>query len=67
MFLSSWVDHKRLQQRPEFIYGHGLLTGIRNAGVHLKAWDTLAGNRNLWYAFTQQKNIHCNATGGGYA
>jgi hypothetical protein len=69
MFLSSWVDHKRLQQRPQFNYGHGLLRGIRNAGVHwhLKAWDTLAGDRNLWCAITQEKNFHCNAAGGGYA
>jgi hypothetical protein len=44
-----------------------LLRDIRNAGVHLKAWDTLAGDRNLWHAITQQKNVHCNAAGGGYA
>jgi hypothetical protein len=50
-----------------FNYGHGLLRDIRNAGVHLKAWDTLAGDRNLWHAITQQKNVHCNAAGGGYA
>ena len=67
MFLSSWVDHKRLQQRPQFNFGHGLLRDIRNAGVHLKAWDTLAGNWNLWHAITQQKNVHCNAARGGYA
>ena len=67
MFLSSWVDHKRPQQRPQFTYGHGLLRDLRNAGVHLKAWDTLAGDRNLWHAITQQKNVHCNAAGGGYA
>ena len=67
MFLSSWVDHKRPQQRPQFTYGHGLLRDLRNAGVHLKAWDTLAGDRNLWHAITQQKNVHCNAACGGYA
>ena len=67
MFLSSWVDHKRPQQRPQFNYGHGLLRDLRNAGVHLKAWDTLASDRNLWHAITQQKNVHCNAAGGGYA
>ena len=67
MFLSSWVDHKRPKQRPQFTYGHGLLRDLRNAGVHLKAWDTLAGDRNLWHAITQQKNVHCNAAGGGYA
>jgi hypothetical protein len=67
MILSSWVDHKRPQQRPQFSYGHGLLRDIRNAGVHLKAWDTLAGDRNLWHAITQQKNVHCNAAVCGYA
>jgi hypothetical protein len=67
MFLSSWVDHKRPQQRPQFNYDHGLLRDIRNAGVHLKAWDTLAGDRNLWHAILQQKNVNCNAAGGGYA
>jgi hypothetical protein len=56
--LSSWVDHKRPQQRPRFNYGHGLLRDLRNAGVHLKARDTLAGDLNLWHAITQQKNVH---------
>jgi hypothetical protein len=59
MFLSSRVDHKRQQQRPQFNYGHTLLSDIRNEGVHLKAWDTLAGELNLWHAITQQKNVHC--------
>ena len=67
IFLSSLVDHKRPQQRPQFNSGHGLLSDIRNAGIHLKAWDTLAGDRNLWHAITLQKNLHCNAAGGGYA
>jgi hypothetical protein len=67
MFLSSWVDHKRQQQRPQSNYGHGLLRDLRNAGVHLKASDTLAGDRNIWHAITQQKKVHCNAAGGDYA
>jgi hypothetical protein len=37
IFLSSWVDHKRKQQRPQSNYGHGLLRDIKNAEVHLKA------------------------------
>jgi hypothetical protein len=37
MFLSSWVDHKRPQQRPHFSYDHGLLRNLRNAGIDLKA------------------------------
>ena len=40
---------------------------FRNAGVHVKAWDTLASDRNLWHSIAQQKNVHCNANGGGYA
>ena len=67
MFLSSWVDHKRPQQRPQFNNDRGLLRDLRNAEVHLKAWDTLTGDRNLWHAIIQQKNVHCNAAGGGYA
>ena len=67
MFLSSWVDHKRPQGRPQLNYGHGLLRDLQNAGVHVKAWDTLASDRNLWHSITQQKNVHCNANGGGYA
>jgi hypothetical protein len=50
MFLSSLVDHKRPEQRPRFYYGHGQLRDIRNAGVNIKAWDALAGDRNLWHA-----------------
>ena len=65
--LSSWVDNKRPRQRPQFNYGHWLLRDLRNAGVHLKAWDTLAGDQNPWHAITQQKNVHCNAAGGDYA
>jgi len=67
MFLSSWVDHKRPQGRPQLNYGHGLLRDLQNAGVHVKAWDTLASDRNLWHSINQQKNVHCNANGGGYA
>jgi hypothetical protein len=63
MFLSSWVDDKRPKQRPQFKYGHGLLKDISNA----EAWDTLAGDRNLWHTITQQKNVYCNTAGGGYA
>jgi hypothetical protein len=32
-----------------------------------RPWDTLVGDRNLWHAITQQKNLNCNATVGGYA
>jgi hypothetical protein len=32
-----------------------LLRDLRNAGVHLKAWHTLAGDQNLWNAITPQK------------
>jgi hypothetical protein len=67
LFLSSWVDHKRPQQRPQFTYGHGLKRDLSNAGVDIKNWGSLARNRNLWHAITQQKNVHCNSNGGGYA
>ena len=67
MFLSSWVDNKRPQQRPHLNYGHGLSRDLKNAGIHIKDWDTLASDSNLWHAITQQKNVHCNAGGGGYA
>ncbi len=33
----------------------------------MKNWGSLAMNRNLWHAVTQQKNVHCNSNGGGYA
>jgi hypothetical protein len=65
MFLSSWVD--RPKQRPQSTYGHGLSRDLKNAGIPVKAWDTLASDRNLWHAITQQKNVHCNVGGGGYA
>jgi hypothetical protein len=61
------VDHKRPQQRPQFTHGHGLKRDLNNAGVHVKNWGSLAMNRNLWHAVTQQKNVHCNSNGGGYA
>ena len=40
-----------------------LLRDLRNAGLRLKAWEPLAGDRNLWHAIAQQKNVHCNAAG----
>ena len=48
------------------IYAHGLLRDLRKAGVHakLEAWDSLAGDRNLWHCITQQKNVHSNAKQG---
>ncbi len=33
----------------------------------MKEWGSLAMNRNLWHAITQQKNVHCISNGGGYA
>ncbi len=33
----------------------------------MKNWGSLAMNRNIWHAITQQKNVHCNSKGGGYA
>ena len=66
MFLSSWVDNKRPQQRPRFNYGHGLRRDLRNAGVNISDWGSLARDRGLWHAITQQKNVHCNTNGGGY-
>ena len=66
MFLSSWVDHKRPQQRPRFNYGHGLGRDLRNAGVKISDWGFLANDRTLWHAITQQKNRHCNTNGSGY-
>jgi hypothetical protein len=65
MFLSSWVDNKRPQQRPRFNYGHGLARDLRNAGVNRSDWGFLATDRTLWHAITQQKNVHCNTTSGG--
>ena len=62
MLLSSWVDNKRPRQRPQFNYGHGL----QSAGVNIRVWGSLAKNRSLWRAITQQKNVHCNFNGGGY-
>jgi hypothetical protein len=65
--LASWVDHKRPKQRPQFTYRHhdGLKRDLSNAGVDVKEWGSLAMNRNLWHAITQQKNVHCNSNGGG--
>ena len=28
-----------------------------SAGIHVKSWDTLASERNLWHA--QEANVHC--------
>ena len=47
MFLSSWVDNKLPQQRPQFNYGHGLSRDLNNAGIHIKVWYTLASDLNL--------------------
>ena len=66
MFLSSWVDNKRPKQRPQFNYGSWLSRDLENACIHFKARNTLASDRNLWQAITQQKNVHCNAGGCGY-
>jgi len=66
MLLSSWVDNKRPQQRPQFNYGHGLRRDLLNAGVNINDWGVLANNRSFWHAITQQKNVHCNVNGGGY-
>ena len=55
--LSSWVDNKR----PQFNYGHGLIglsRDLKNEGIHVNAWATLASDCNLWHAITQQKNVH---------
>jgi hypothetical protein len=62
-----FLDHKRQQQRPQFNHGHGLLRDLKNAWVHLKAWDTLVGDQNLWHAITKQMKVNCNSAGGGYA
>ena len=66
MFLSSWVDNRRPQQRPRFNYGHGLGRDLRNAGDNISDWGFLANDRSLWHAITQQRNLHCNTNGGGY-
>ena len=66
MFLSSWVDNKRPQQRPQFNYGHGLGRDLRNAGVLIDNWASFASDRNIWHTITQQKNVYCNNNGGGY-
>jgi hypothetical protein len=47
--------------------GHGLKRDLHHAGVDVKNWGSLAMNHNLWHAVTQQKNVHCNSNGGGYA
>ena len=49
LLLSSWVDHKRPKQRPQFTYGHGLKRDLSNAGVDVKDWGSLAMNHNLWH------------------
>ena len=66
MLLSSWVDNKRPQQRPQFNYGHGLGRDLRNAGVNIDNWASLASDRKIWHIITQQKNVYCNTNGGGY-
>ncbi len=33
----------------------------------MKTWASLAMNCNLWHAISQQKNVHYNSNGGGYA
>jgi hypothetical protein len=48
----------------------GLILSILFYGcetVDVKDWDSQAMSRNLWHAITQQKNVHCNSNGGGYA
>jgi hypothetical protein len=35
IFLSSWVNNKCPQLRPQFNYGHGLGRDLCNAGVHI--------------------------------
>jgi hypothetical protein len=67
LLLSSWVDHRRPKQRPQFTYGHGLKKDLSNAGVDVNEWGSLSMNRNLWHAITKQKNVHCKSNGGGYA
>jgi hypothetical protein len=67
LLLSFWVDPKRPKQRPQFTHGSGLKRDLSNAGVDLKFWGSPAMTRNLWHAITQQKNVHCNSNGGGYA
>jgi hypothetical protein len=42
LLLSSWVNHKGPQQRPQFTYGHGLKMHLSNAGVDVKHWGSLA-------------------------
>ncbi len=66
MLLSSWVDNKRPQQRPQFNYGHGLGRDLRNAGVNIDNWASLASDRKIWHTITQQKNVYYNTNGGGY-
>jgi hypothetical protein len=61
------VELKRPQQGPQLNYGHDLPRDLRKAGAYVKFLDTLASNRYLWHAVTQQKNVHYNAAGGGYA
>ncbi len=62
MLLSSWVDNKRPQQRPQFNYGHGLGRDLRNAGVSIDNWasPSLAshGDLKIWHTITQQKNVY---------
>jgi hypothetical protein len=66
MLLSSWVDNQCLQQQPQFNYGDGLGRDLRNAGVHIDNWASLASDCNIWHTITQQKNVYCNTNGSGY-
>ena len=63
MFLPSgaWIDHKlpKLEQTETSVQLWSSLVdrdcqdsrGLKNsAGIHVKAWDTLGSNRNLWHA-----------------
>jgi hypothetical protein len=46
LFGVSYETSAEARQGLQIIYGHCLLRDLRNAGVHLKAWDTLAGDQN---------------------
>jgi hypothetical protein len=65
MYLSFWVDHKRVKEPVGSVLkdlssimdiNDSLLRDLRNAGDHLKAFGTVA-----LHAITKQKNIHYNA------
>ena len=60
-FLTAWVNHERPRGRPQYVYGHGLTRDLRNAGIDLATWETLAADEEMWHEITEQRDVHRKA------